>query len=413
METEHNYPLYIFIAALSFILGWQSTTLGYLAPPDETNIEVQDSAPNDTENHINVEKNTDLDLFWDIWKELETNYVDESILDQENMIYGSIKGMVGSLNDPYTVFMDPNESKEFNTSLEGELEGIGAELTVEEGKLVVVSPLKDSPAEKAGLLPGDTIFLIDDQVASELSLFDAIMNIRGEKGTIVVLTVIREGLEEPIEISIVRAKIDLESVTVENLDNGIVYISVNQFNDKTLNSFNKAISNMLLSEPKGMIIDLRNNGGGYLEIAVDMVSHLLPSGSEAVIIKQRNTEDIIKYTNGNAKVLDVPLVVLVNEGSASASEIVAGAVQSHKRGIMMGTQTFGKGTVQEVEPFSDGSSLRMTIGKWYTPDDRSIDKIGLTPDILVEITDEDIENQVDGQKEAAIDYLLNLKKKDS
>jgi len=304
--------------------------------------------------------------------------------------------------------MTPEESESFSASLEGTLEGIGAELTVEGHNLVVVSPLRDSPAEKAGLLPGDIIFLIEGELASEMTLFDAIMSIRGEKGTIVNLTIVRNGLDNSFDVSIVRAKIDIESVTVEELEGNITYISVNQFNEKTNERFGKAISEMILDEPNGIIVDLRYNGGGYLDIAIELLSYLLPSETEAVIVKQRGVEDDMMLTNGKPKILNVPLVVLINKGSASASEIVAGAIQDHERGVVMGTQSFGKGSVQEVDSFADGSSIRMTIAKWYTPDDRSIDKVGLVPDIVVEISDEDIENEFDSQKEAAREYLVGL-----
>ena len=238
-----------------------------------------------------------------------------------------------------------------------------------------------------------------------MSLIDAIMGIRGEKGTTVTLTIIRENVDESFDVSIVRDSIDIESVTAEKLDGEIVYLSVNQFNDNTKEEFGKAISEMILEEPKGLIVDLRYNGGGYLDISVDLLSYLLPSETLAVTLKEIGEEDNEYYTNGNPKVLDVPLVVIVNESSASASEIVAGAVQDHQRGIVLGTQSFGKGTVQEVETFFDNSSIRLTIAKWFTPNGRDIDKHGLTPDIIVEITEEDIVNEYDAQKEAAIEYL--------
>ena len=375
-----------------------------ITPNEEIENEIQET---DTSN---LSENVDLNLFWTVWEEVVKNYVDDDAVNTERMVYGAIKGMVNSLDDSYTVFMDPDESEEFNESLNGKLEGIGAELTVEDGNLVVVSPLRDSPAEKAGLLPGDTIFKIDDKLAYEMTLFDAIMSIRGKKGTAVNLTIIRKNVADPLEISIVRDKIDIDSVTVENLENGIVYISVNQFNDKTSDEFSKAISGMILDPPKGLIIDFRYNGGGFLDIAVDLLSYLLPTKSKAVEIRQKGDKNEMMYTNGNPKLVETPLVILVNEGSASASEIVACAIQDLKRGIVMGTTTFGKVTVQEVETFKDGSSIRMTIAKWYSPAGRSVDKTGLTPDVAVEMAGSDIEKEIDTQKEAAIDYLLNLKK---
>lgn len=402
-RRSHHYFIYFLVAVVSFVLGWQATSFGYLGGAsvevDRDDLVVEDDT---------AEDEVDLGLYWTVWDKLDDYYFDEEVLVDDDMIYGSIKGMVNSLEDPYTVFMTPQESEEFNASLEGTLEGIGAELTVEGHNLVVVTPLRDSPAEKAGLLPGDIIFLIEDELASEMTLFDAIMSIRGEKGTTVTLTIVREGLGDSFEVSIVRDTIDIESVTVEELEGDIVYLSVNQFNDKTNEEFGEAVSEMILDEPAGVIVDLRYNGGGYLDIAIELLSYLLPSDTEAVVVKQRGKEDDVMLTDGNPKILNVPLVVLINDGSASASEIVAGAIQDHERGIVMGTQSFGKGSVQEVDSFVDGSSIRLTIAKWYTPDGRSIDEVGLVPDIVVEISDEDIENEFDSQKEEAREYLMNL-----
>lgn len=399
-KRKKPYLKYILIAAIFFVLGYNTPAIASInnSPGDITSLN-QPSGE---------ETKTDLALFWRVWEKLEVNYVDEEKIDYQDMNYGAIQGMVNSLGDPYTVFMTPDESKEFSASLEGTLEGIGAELTVEEGNLIVVTPLRDSPAEEAGLLSGDIIYKVDGEITYEMSLFEAIMNIRGEKGTEVVLTIIRNNLDEPFDIPIIRDSIEIESVTSESLDSGITYLSINQFNDKTLEEFNKAVSEMLLSDPQGLIIDLRYNGGGYLDIAVDLLSYLLPARSEAVKIKQRNSENETILTKGTPQLPNIPIVVLVNEGSASASEILAGAIQSHDRGIVMGTQSFGKGTVQEVEMFPDGSSMRVTIAKWFTPDEVNINDTGLTPDIIVEISEQDIKNEYDRQKEEALKYLENI-----
>lgn len=397
------YLAFFIIAVVSFVLGWQTTAYGIFDIFDQKDVskdgELLQTEPEDV----------DLNLFWTVWGELEKKYVNKDALDKENMVYGAIQGMVDSLEDPYTVFMTPSESEEFDASLNGKLEGIGAELTVENKNLVVVSPLRKSPAEKAGLLAGDIIYKIEGEDASDMTLLEAVTKIRGEKGTTVTLTIIRENVAKPFDVSIVRDSINIESVTVEELEDGqIAYISVNQFNDRTNEEFGKAISELLLDEPKGVIVDLRFNGGGYLDIAVELLSYLLPSHTEAVTLKERGKEDNILYTNGNAKLLDVPLVVIVNGSSASASEIVAGAIQDHERGVVLGTQSFGKGSVQEVEDFADGSSIRLTIAKWFTPNGRTIDEVGLTPDIIVELTEEDIAKEYDRQKEEAIKYLKGL-----
>lgn len=397
-NPPNNTWKYLVVAGLSFVLGWQAFASGVLEDfggKQEFSFEKQEEA--------------DMSLFWTVWRELERKYVDADKVSDEDKVYGAIKGLVDIYEDPYTVFMSPAESEEFSASLEGELEGIGAELTIEEERLVIVSPLKASPAEKAGILPGDIIYKVDGENASEMSLFEAVMKIRGEKGTTVILTIVREDVGEPFDVSIVRDSISLESVSMEKLDDEIVYLSVNQFNDKTNEEFAKAVNQMILNEPQGLIIDLRYNGGGYLDIAVELLSYLLPSDTHVVTIKQRERADDKMKTNGNPKILNVPIVVLINEGSASASEIVAGAIQDLERGVIMGTQSFGKGSVQEVDSFNDGSSIRMTIAKWFTPNDRTIDHVGLEPDVVVEVLDEDLENDYDRQKEEAIKYLKNLK----
>ncbi len=396
---------FLLVASLSFGAGWQLTEQGVLGGAEEEDVVVQ--LP-EVDFGNDLESEVDLGLFWKVWEEIGEKYINVEKLDQEVMVYGAIEGFVNSLNDPYTVFMTPTDTEEFLISLDGQLEGIGAELTVTDGLLTVVTPLKGSPAERAGILPNDVIYKIEGEDARDMTLMDAITIIRGEKGTTVNLTIVRESEDEAFDVSIVRDAIEVDSISVENLDSGVVYIAVNQFNDKTEEQFSEAISDMILDEPEGLIIDLRFNGGGYLDISVEMLSHLLPNDEKAVIIRERNKEDEVQRTVSHSKLLNVPLVVLVNEGSASASEIVAGAIQDHERGVVMGTTSFGKGSVQEVEYFNDGSSLRLTIAKWLTPEERDIDEVGITPDIVLEISDEDIENQFDSQKQAAIDYLLEL-----
>lgn len=394
------------VALLSFVGGWQATSYGYLNGEVSSSVEKVDEK---NVNTVDAPDDVDMGLFWMIWKEVENKYVDPKVINKSNLVYGAIKGMVAALDDPYTTFMTPDESKAFSDSLEGTLVGIGAEIEVQDGLLKVVTPLKGSPAEKAGLMPGDAIIKIDNASTADLSLIDAVKKIRGEKGSTVTLTIIRKDMKKAFDVSIVRDDIDVESVTTEKLDNGIVYLSVNQFNDKTNEQFNKAISDMVLNEPKGLIVDLRFNGGGYLDIAVELLSYLLPKDTELVSIKERGKDDKMMYANGNTKLLSTPLVVLVNEGSASASEIFAGAIKFNKRGVIMGTTTFGKGSVQEVDSYSDGSSMKITIAKWYIPDGVNVTKVGLKPDIEAEISQEDIDNKFDSQKQKAIDYLLGLK----
>jgi carboxyl-terminal processing protease len=400
----------IFFTILAFVLvfaiGWKASE--YYFYSNQPTITVQENGDVIVQD-FNNPQSVDLGLYWKVWNKLDKSYLNESKLqNDEALVYGSIKGLVEAVDDPYTVFMTPEETAEFEHSLNADLEGIGAELTVEDGMLVVISPLKDSPAEGAGLKPGDIIFLIEGEVASEMTLFEAITKIRGEKGTDITLTIIREGVEEPFDMTITRDTINEESVYYELLDGDLGYISINQFSDDTTTEFDNTVQQILLDKPKGIILDLRFNGGGYLDIAVDIMSEFITENKDAVKIVTRNDEfDESIEVWGGARLPEIPLVVLVNYGSASASEILAGAVQDHKRGIVIGEQTFGKGSVQEVEMLEDGSSLRITIAKWLTPKGRDIEEVGIMPDRVIEFEYEE-GDEFDSQLKEAYNYLLNL-----
>lgn len=410
MHTKKNILLAVFLFSMFFLTGWKSAEyyhFSHLIAP----YQIDTVTPGETIKITKTDsRGVDLSLYWDVWAKLQNNYLDAHAAQQDQvLIYGSIKGLVESLEDPYTVFMDPEETKQFEENLHGSLEGIGAELSVRDGMLVVVSPLKNSPAEKAGLLPGDIILQIEGEVTAEMTLFEAIMKIRGEKGTDVTLTIIREDLSKPFDVTITRDEITIDSISTETLEGNIFYISINQFSDQTTREFDRAVQEILLNPPKGVILDLRFNGGGYLDIAIDIVSEFIRGDKVGVIIQMRNPEDnqTLKV-HGNARLPDIPLIVLVNRGSASAAEIVAGSIQDHKRGLVMGEETFGKGSVQEVEMLKDGSSLRLTIAKWLTPNGRDIEKAGIIPDRIVKLTPEDIQNQYDAQLEEARKHLAEL-----
>lgn len=400
--TGQNLWKTLFIGLVGVAIGWQTNTLW--SDDTETSIaEEVDNAPAD--------ETVDLDLFWTVWNLIEYEYVNIDQVEEGNQVYGAIKGMVESLGDPYSEFLNPEETEQFQSSLDGELEGIGAELTVEEGLLLILSPIKNSPAEEAGLLPGDHIYMVDGMPTSEMTLWEAIMNIRGEPGTEVVLTIIREGEEEPLEVPITRQQIDVPSVELSYEEYGgstYAQLAITQFGDDTYIEFEDAVREILLSDAQGIVLDLRMNGGGYLDASVNIMSEFFEDELTAVIVKERNNADIVHMTDGSGRLGDYPLVVLIDEGSASASEILAGALQDYERAVLLGMQSFGKGSVQVLEDFPDGSSLRITIAKWYTPLDRSIDDTGITPDIVVEMEPAEIDTENDVQLDAALDYLSTL-----
>ncbi len=390
---------------LTFSLGWFfARNIQTGSGPSRGFLQTAFSTGSSSKNELKIR---DID---DVWQRLQASYYDASKLDLSKLEYGAVKGFVSGIGDPYSVFMTPEESKEFENGLEGQLEGIGAELEVKDGKLVVVAPLKNSPAQKAGVRSGDIIYKIDGALAEEMTLFDAIKKIRGKTGTAVTLTLLREGTPQPVILSITRSEITIDSITLKKLDNDIFHLSINQFNDHTKSEFNEAVQQILLEKAKGLVLDVRGNGGGYLDTSIDILSELIGGQKTAAIIKKRDVSktETVK-TNGSGRLSDIPIVVLVDKGSASASEIVAGAIQDYKRGIVMGEKTFGKGSVQELAELPDGSRLRMTIAKWFTPLDRSIDDVGVVPDKEVKITDEDRAADRDPQLDEAIKYLQTKK----
>lgn len=346
-------------------------------------------------------KNITLDfkLFWDVWNELHKNFIGH--VNDQDLFYGAISGMVSALKDPYTIFLNPVETKKFEQDLEGELEGIGAEIGIKNNQLVIIAPLNNSPAKKAGLKAGDVILKIDDEDTANLSLGEAIMKIRGPAGTKVTLTISRYGKMEKVTIK--RAKIKIESVKLEFKNNNeIAYIKITRFDKNTVDLLDKTVNKILVKNPKGIILDLRDNPGGYLESAIDVASTFIKKGV-IVIEESKEGKQKIYQTSRSATLADRPLVVLVNGGSASASEIVAGAIVDNERGTLIGEQTFGKGSVQSVNDFSDGSSLHITIAKWLTPKGKSISEEGLKP--MIEIRDDE-NTLIDEQLEKAIEYIM-------
>lgn len=353
-------------------------------------------------------QDVNFDLFWDVWDTLKREYVDKEKLNEKEMFYGALKGMVESTGDPYTVFMDPKTAQEFAESFTGSFEGIGAEIGIRNEIVTIISPLAGSPAEKAGLKAGDKIYAINGESTAGFSIEEAVRKIRGPKGTEVTLTISRDGMEKAEDIIIKRDVIVIKSVKTELKDNKIFVIEVSSFNDDTRNLFEKAVNEAIKTNPKGIVLDLRNNPGGYLETAVDIASEWIDKG--IVVTEEFSSTNKNEFeSRGRARLKDYPTVVLVNQGSASASEIVAGALQDYGKAKIIGMKTFGKGSVQTVDDFKDGSSIKITVAKWLTPQGHYINEQGIKPDIEVDMAEEDYNAGKDPQMEKAIEELGSKK----
>jgi carboxyl-terminal processing protease len=330
-------------------------------------------------------------------------------LDVRGLTYGAINGLTFQLGDDYTYLRTPEQAAFFNESMEGSFEGIGAQVSEAEGGGVrIVEPFEGQPAWKAGLRRGDVILAVDGADITTMSLQDAISLIRGPKGSEVTLTVKSEG-QEPRDVTLTRDRISVPAVDFELRDDGIAYLRLGEFSAPAAREVQEALDSLLAEEPIGLVLDLRGNPGGFLRTAVDITSQFVGEGPIVVERFKDGSEEVFEASRGGSA-LDIPLVVLVNEGSASASEILAGAVQDTGRGVLIGETTFGKGSVQIPSELSDGSVLSITTARWFTPNDRLIHGEGLEPDIQVERTDEDIEADRDPQLDAAIQYILDLLK---
>ncbi|MFC1788207.1 S41 family peptidase [Patescibacteria group bacterium] len=347
-------------------------------------------------------EDVDFRQFWQVWNLVKETYYQQPVSDK-SLYYGAVKGMVQATEDPYTVFFDPEEASAFQENLEGSFEGIGAEIGIKEEQLQIVAPLPDTPAEKAGLKPGDRIVFIDGKETLNMSIEEAVTNIRGEKGTTVTLGVTRDGLQELMDVPIIRDKIVIKSVKHEIEDNNLATISIYTFNHDTNRLFNEAINEVLAENVDGVILDLRSNPGGLLTSAIDVASAWV--GYDTVMVEKQNNQSRGFKGVSAPRLEGIKTVVLVNGGSASGSEIVAGALQDHELATIVGTQTFGKGSVQDYQRLSDGSAIKVTIAEWFTPLDRSINESGITPDIEIDLTLEDFNEKRDPQKEKAIEIL--------
>lgn len=351
----------------------------------------------------------DFSLFWDAYNKLHENFIDPSVIDDQKVIYGAIEGMTKSLGDPYTDFFDPEQAHKFQQDLSGSFEGIGVEIGIKKDQLTIIAPLEGTPGQQAGLKAGDIIAKIDGKDTTDMTTEDAANLIRGTKGTPVVLTIVRDGLTSPKEITITRGTISIPTMKWEIKNSDVAYIQLFQFGESLSSDFTSAARQILQSPAKRIVLDVRNNPGGYLDIAQDIAGFFLAAGKTVTIEDLGADKEQQIYTaQGNASLSGYPIVVLINEGSASASEILAGALRDNRGVKLIGEKSFGKGSVQEVVNLRGGSFLKITIAKWLTPNGIYISEVGLEPDIQVSMSDEDIEQGKDPQLNKALEIIGTL-----
>lgn len=404
METLRKHAALIVIALLialgSYQLGVRNgeNTLSVAAPMLENENAGQPTA-------------VDFSPFWKVWNLIEEKYVPASTtaetVGDEEKIYGAIEGLAQSLGDPYTVFFPPVESEMFASEVRGNFEGVGMEVLAEEGAITVVTPLKDSPASRAGILAGDKVIKIDDKPTSGLSTEDAVTLIRGHKGTAVRLTIFRSGAKEPFEVRVVRDTINLPVINTELIGTDVFKIDLYSFSENSPNLFRGALREFITSGADKLILDLRGNPGGYLEAAIDMASWFLPSSKVIVSEDFAGRKESRHYRSRGYDIFtdELEFVILVDKGSASASEILAGALEEHGEATLVGETTFGKGSVQELVDVTPETSLKVTVARWLTPNGVSISEKGITPEYVVSRTAEDRSLGRDPQLQKALEIL--------
>ncbi|MGG4156904.1 S41 family peptidase [Peribacillus muralis] len=331
------------------------------------------------------DKHSEFEKLFSTYDTIKGNYYKD--IDEDKLVDGAINGMIKSLDDPYSAYMDKKEASSFHESISSSFEGIGAEIQEQDGHIAVVSPIKGSPAEKAGIKPNDIVLSVDGKSVKGLSSSEAVLKIRGEKGTKVKLTISRAGETDPIEFTIKRDTIPIETVYAEMLDDGVAKIQVTSFSEHTVDELKTSLEEMSKKDMKGLVLDLRGNPGGLLDQAIDMASLFIPNGEVVLQVENRSGKKEVYKSNNDGALKKVPVVVLIDDGSASASEIVAAAVRESADIPLVGVKSFGKGTVQTAEDFDDGSNFKYTAAKWLTPDGNWIHKKGIKPDIEVKLPD--------------------------
>ena len=358
----------------------------------------------------------DLSLVWEVFDNIRQYYYGYNDISSNEMVRGMARGLVDSLKDKHSEYFDPVEKQDFNNTLSGDFQGIGAVVTKVKEGVSIETIIPKSPAEQVGLLMGDTIVRVDSKDISDLTVNQAVEKIRGPAGTKVTLDIVRKdknGDYSGLEKTVVRQHVDVPSIDSKMLDNGVAMISLSIFGEHTADDFMKALDDLMIKKPTGLIIDLRGNTGGYLDAAVDILGHFIDKGKPVVTVKERNTADNKTYTSKGTDVYHIPVVVLVNGNSASASEITAGALHDDRIAIIVGENTYGKGSVQQVFDLGENGQMKITIARWYTPNDTNIDKVGIAPDVVVPFRDKDIANHYDRQLEEAKKVLAEfIKTKD-
>jgi carboxyl-terminal processing protease len=400
--------LLVLFICLSFAFGY---VLGKNQPVlrsfQETNLNIiNNTGP------ISGDETIDMEPFWKTWNLLNDKYVatkklaSTTVITSQDRVWGAIQGMTSSLGDPYTVFMPPEDNKDFTENISGNFEGVGMEIGIKDGVLSVISPLKGSPAEKAGIKTGDKIITIDGQTAVDLSTDKAVKLIRGSKGTVVKITVLRNGDTKPISFEITRAVIDIPTTKTETKGDVFV-IGLYNFYAQAQPQFNIALKEFVASKKNKLILDLRGNPGGYLDAAVNMASWFLPGGKPVVREEFGTSKEEVVYRSKGYNIFNenLKMIILVDGGSASASEILAGALQEYNIAKLVGMKTYGKGSVQELVKVTEDTSLKVTVAKWLTPNGKSISEGGLTPDYEVKITEADIKAEKDPQMDKALELL--------
>jgi len=406
-KQKRSRKIILFFLLLFFLVG--SFFLGFEKGKEEGNMESNQEIPlveSFVTNKLYGENQTlDFSLFWKVWDLLKEKHIDRNTFDAKTLMYGAIKGMLQATEDPYTNFFDPKETKSFNEELNGSFEGIGSELGIKDNLLTIIAPLPDSPSEKAGLRAGDRIIKIDGQSTNDMSTDKAVELIRGKKDTQVTLTIFREGEEQTREISITRDVIHLDSLSFQFKENNIVYVKINTFSEDTTREFRKFSSEVLSKNSPGIILDLRNNPGGLVDKCVEIAGFLLERNSPVVIEENyKGTRQELRTTGGGS-LSHLPIVVLINEGSASASEILAGALRDNRRITLIGKKSFGKGSVQEYLTLPENTSTKITIAKWLTPNGEYIMEKGITPEIEIDYSLENFKNNYDPQLEKALSTI--------